>query len=72
MKLFVWEGDGVLTDYTNGMIVALGSDLQEALGAIRAKADYCMNSFPNDKPTSVIDLGPSAAKPDAWVCYGGG
>ena len=27
MKIFVWEGDGVLTDYTNGMIVAIAADL---------------------------------------------
>ena len=57
MKIFVWEGDGVLTDYKNGMIVAIAADLESALLAIEAKCDYCMQSFPNHKPTQVVELG---------------
>lgn len=72
MKLFVWEGRGVLTDYTDGMIVAVASDLAEALLAIEAKCNYCMDSFPQHRPTEVHDLGNSTARVDAWVCYGGG
>jgi len=45
MKLFVWEGDGVLQDYSSGMIVALGNDLQEALNAVEKEMSYGMNSF---------------------------
>lgn len=31
LKLFVWEGDGVLRDYNSGMICVLAYDLVEAL-----------------------------------------
>lgn len=72
MKLFIWEGDGVLTDWTNGMIVALANDLQEALTAIEAKCNYCMSLFPGHKPSQIIEVGISDAKADAWVCWGGG
>lgn len=65
LKLFVWEGDGVLTDYTDGMICVLAHDITEALGLIRAKCDYCMNSFQHDA-YRVIEA------PEAFVCYGGG
>ena len=70
MKLYVWEGDGVLEDYTSGMIVAIAEDLEGALAAIRAKCDYCFQSFPPDRPSQVIDL--DDAKPEAWVTWGGG
>ena len=65
LKLFVWEGDGVLQDYTNGMICVLAKDLEEAVGLISKKYHYCMNSFPVDKYTVV-------EKPEAFICYGGG
>lgn len=47
-KLFVWEGSGVLQDYTPGLIVVVARDLEEALTKIREKCDYCMSSFPAD------------------------
>ncbi len=74
MKLYIWEGDGVLQDWTSGMIVALAEDLEGALAAVRQECDWCMHSFPNDKPTRVIDLGVCSAKPKrmAAVVYGGG
>ena len=72
MKMFIWEGEGVLQDYTSGMIVAIAADLPKALAAIEAKCDYCMDSFPKDSPTEIIELGPATAHPNAWVCYGGG
>lgn len=72
MKLYIWEGDGVLQDYTSGMIVALAEDLEGALKAIETACNYCMNNFPNHKPSEVHDLGPVTAAPKAWVCYGGG
>lgn len=71
MKLFIWEGDDVLMDYSSGMICALGNDLQEALSAIRESCDYCMDSFPNDKPSAVIEIN-ADTKPQAWTCWGGG
>jgi hypothetical protein len=72
MKLFVWEGSGVLQDYTNGMIVAIAPDLQTALNAIEKECSYGMQSFPTNKPSSVVDLGAVEVEPRAWVCWGGG
>lgn len=72
MKLFIWEGDGVLQDYSPGMICAIGADLQDALNAIEKTCDYCMGSFPNHKPSEVVNLGEAIVQPKAWVCYGGG
>jgi len=46
MKLFIWEGAGVLTDYTDGMIAVLAKNLDEALKLIEKKCNYCMASFP--------------------------
>lgn len=71
MKLYVWEGDGVLTDYSNGMVVALAPDLESALNAVAKVADYAMNSFPTHKPSEVIDLGEVAIEPKAWLTWGG-
>ncbi len=74
MKLYIWEGEGVLQDWTSGMIVALAEDLEGALAVIRDEADHAMRSFPNDQPTRVIELGDCGAKPApvAAVCWGGG
>jgi hypothetical protein len=69
MKIFVWEGDGVLTDYTNGMIVAIAADLESALLAIEAKCDYCMQSFPNHKPTQVVELATVEVTPSRMLGY---
>jgi hypothetical protein len=74
MILFVWQGDGVLSDWTNGMIVALAPDLETALKAIKKECDYGMDCFPNDKPTEVINLGECSTnpRPRAWYVWGGG
>jgi hypothetical protein len=71
MKLFIWEGDGVLTDYTNGMIVAMAPDLEGALQAIKAKGECCMGSFP-PIPTETVEIGSVITESRAWVCCGGG
>lgn len=65
MKLFVWEGDGVLQDYTSGMICVLAHDLEEALKLIKEKCDYCMGAF-DPSAYKIVE------KPEAFVCYGGG
>ena len=70
MKLFVWEGEGVLTDYTDGMIVAMAQNLERALAAIEKKCSYAKAFPPN--PTQVIDLGNATEHEEAWVCWGGG
>lgn len=70
MKLYIWEGSGVLSDHTNGMIVALAPDMETALRLIDAKMEGISYQFPHS-PTHVIDL---EATPDsaAWYVHGGG
>lgn len=65
LKLYVWQGDGVLTDYTNGMIAVLAHDMEEALLEI-AKADsVAAHAFPPERFEVVTE-------PKAFVCWGGG
>lgn len=64
LKLFIWEGDGVLQDYTPGMIAVLAHDLGEALSLIREKADYAITCFPPDRYKVVTE-------PEAFLCWGG-
>lgn len=71
VKLYIWEGGGVLSDYSNGMIFALGNDLKEALLAVEKTSAHCMQSFPNHKPTKILDLS-KPIEPEAWVVWGGG
>ena len=74
MKLFVWYGDGVLTDWTSGQIIALAPNLEQALNAIEKECNWCMESFPNYNPTEVIDLGELTVniQNKAWITWGGG
>lgn len=65
LKLFVWEGDGVLQDYSSGMICVLAYDLEEALKLIEDKCDYCQNSF-DASAYKIIE------KPEAFLTWGGG
>ena len=67
MYLYIWEGEGVLTDYTDGMILAIAPDLETAHKIIQA--DTC-GSYP-DTPTRIIDLTKNTS-PEAWLCWGGG
>ena len=65
LKLFIWEGEGVLTDYTDGMIAVLAEDHSQALKLIEEKCNYCMSAFPVNG-YKIIE------KPEAFVCWGGG
>jgi len=84
MKLFIWEG--VLTDYTDGMAVALAPDLETALATFKEKNTYvwthpktgekhksegCVQESLGE-PTQVIDLDGKNLKADAWYVWGGG
>ena len=68
-KIFIWEGDGVLTDYTNGMIVVAAENLEAAHREIEKVCNYCQGSYP-PVPTETIDL--ADVRPKAWLVYGGG
>jgi len=37
MKLFVWQGDGVLQNWTSGIMIALAHDVDEARTLIRER-----------------------------------
>jgi hypothetical protein len=63
LKLFVWEGDGVLRDYTSGMICVLAHDYDEAMKLIEKKYPEYIQSFP---PTQYEII----TKPEAFCCYG--
>jgi hypothetical protein len=65
LKLFVWEGKGVLTDYTDGMICVLAENIEQALKLINKKCDYCQSSF-NASNYKIIK------KPEAFLVWGGG
>lgn len=71
MKLFIWEGDGVLTDYSNGMICAIAPDLETALIAIEAAEPSAANRF-HRQPSEIVRLDECVCLPKAWVCFGGG
>lgn len=65
LKLFLWEGNGVLTDYSNGMICVLAEDLEQALKLIEEKTPHAMGNFP---PTGYRII----ENPEAFTCWGGG
>lgn len=65
MKLFVWEGDGVLTDYTSGMICVLAENLEEAVKLIKEKCNHAEGNYP-------VSCFKVIEKPEAFICWGGG
>ena len=65
LKLFVWEG--VLADYTSGMVIILAYDLENALDIFRKKfpnEEYVIEDF-GGKPYKIV------TKPDAFYVCGG-
>ncbi len=85
MKLFIWEGGGVLEGYTTGMIVAIAPNYDAAIAAIEATGSAATYhhqgmkdrgeprhfNFPPE-PTEIVELGEVEVQPKAWVVYGGG
>lgn len=69
MKLYIWEGDGVLTDYTDGMIIALANTQEQAEEIILPHV-YQRENYPKT-PSQTIDLSQEFV-PQTWVCWGGG
>ena len=63
LKLFVWEG--VLTDWSSGMVCVLAKDLEQAIQLIKEKESTAASSM-NMRVVRVIE------KPEALVIWGGG
>jgi hypothetical protein len=66
MNLYIWEGNGVLTDYSDGMIIALANTQEQAESIVDV---YDRKNYPAE-PTEIIDL-TKAFVPKAWICWGG-
>jgi hypothetical protein len=45
LKLYVWRGESPLTDYSNGLLVAIGRTPEEALTAARDEGDVPMSEY---------------------------
>lgn len=67
MKLFVWEG--VLCDYTCGVVVALAPDLETALAQYEKERGWWQEKL--GAPTTAIDL-EADPQPAIWSFNGGG
>ena len=65
LKLFVWEGSGVLPDYSSGMICVLAENIDHALELIYEEDRTSKGDFPVDN-YKVYEV------PCAFLCYGGG
>jgi len=63
LKVFVWEG--VLTDHTDGVVMALAHDKAEALKLIEKECYYCVDEIKDIEPR-IMDA------PEAIVLWGGG
>lgn len=65
MKLFVW--DGVLTDYTSGIMFAVAASVEEARVKLLEVCEYIPKDDLRREP-AVYDC----SEPVAYVCWGGG
>jgi hypothetical protein len=48
MNLYIWEGDDVLTDYTDGMIVAVAENEEDAHKAVLEECPFAKDCIPSD------------------------
>ena len=65
LKLFVWEGEGILQDWTSGMVCVLATNLKQAFDLIREKYDdYYLNDLARIEPKIIEE-------PEAFAVYGG-
>jgi len=66
LKLFVWEG--VLTDYTDGVMFALAHNIEEAKDLIRQKAgEYELKDIEYDLKNKPLIV----KKPEGFYLFGG-
>jgi hypothetical protein len=73
LKLFIWQGDGILQDFASGMIVALAPDLRTARNVVRRS--YTDTGSGDLEPSlarrpQVIRLAETTS-PQAWYVNGG-
>jgi hypothetical protein len=66
MNVYIWEGPGVLSDYSDGLIVVCAESLETALKQIHEKDDCCNGCFPA-LPTRTIEAG----EPFTCINWGG-
>lgn len=67
-KLFVWEG--VLTDYSSGMVVAVAPSLEAAYALLETQVGaWGMQDVRATEPTVIDSL---TCEPQAWHVSGGG
>jgi len=62
MKLFVWEWDWVLTDYTDWMVCVLAEDFESAIKLIEKKDEWASRYIRNLTEYKIIE------KPEAFIC----
>jgi len=62
LKLYVWEG--VLTDYSDGMMVALAPNLAEARKLLKEKCAYIPEGDLEKEPKEVC-------RPEGFIVWGG-
>jgi len=63
LKLYVWEGEGILEDWGTGLICVLAKNYREALKLIEKKYTYRINDFPHKKYKIIRKAG-------AFLCIG--
>lgn len=75
----LWVLEGVLTDYTDGMVCVLAHDEAEAWAMLKNKdaTAWCvLRDWPNEPDTRSLDELPTRFRcvdnPEAFVCWGGG
>lgn len=66
LKLYVWDGDDILRDYTPGMICILAHSIHEARKILFKKYDFQYYVDETRKPYKII------TKPEAFAVSGGG
>ena len=66
MKLFVWQGDGVLQDWTSGIMVVLANDIQQAREVLVSAFGYEPMGLDLEPQVFEVD------KPIAFYEWGGG
>ena len=65
LKTFIWNTDGTLQDYSNGMVCVVAYDFEEAVKLIEKECNYAVKNM-NIADYKIIE------KPQAFLCWGEG